>query len=99
MSRLSTLYRLGCPISLKYCLASFHADSTASEPLVVKKTRFEVAGRQLGQPLGQLDRPRVRVGPQREVGQLGGLRGRAASATSVRPCPIWLTNSPDSPSR
>jgi hypothetical protein len=38
------LYRLGSPVSLKYCLASFHADSTASEPLVVKNTRFRSPG-------------------------------------------------------
>ena len=44
MSRLITLYRPGSPVSLKYCLASFHADSTASEPLVVKKTRFSGPG-------------------------------------------------------
>ena len=44
MVRLSTLYRPGSPVSLKYCLASFHADSTASEPLVVKKTRFRFPG-------------------------------------------------------
>ena len=73
MARLSTLYRSGWPVSLKYCLASFHADSTASEPLVVKKTRFSVARRQVGQPGGQLDGLRVRVGPQREVGELGRL--------------------------
>jgi hypothetical protein len=35
----------------------------------------EVAGREYGQTLGEFDRPRVRVGPQREVGQLGGLAG------------------------
>src|ERR1035437_6100870 len=29
---------------LKYCLASFQADSTASEPLVVKNTRFRSPG-------------------------------------------------------
>ena len=44
MSRLSTLYRSGWPVSLKYCLASFQADSTASEPLVVKNTRFKSPG-------------------------------------------------------
>ena len=44
MSRLSTLYLPGSPVSLKYCLASFQADSTASEPLVVKKTRFRSPG-------------------------------------------------------
>jgi hypothetical protein len=72
MSRLSTLYRPGSPVSLKYCLASFQADSTASEPLVVKKTRFRSRGH-LGQPGGQLDGLRVRVGPQREVRELGRL--------------------------
>ena len=35
----------------------------------------EVAGGEHGQPLGELDRPRVGVGPQREVGELGGLPG------------------------
>ncbi len=44
MSRLSTLYRPGSPMVLKYCLASFQADSTASEPLVVKNTRFRSPG-------------------------------------------------------
>ena len=44
MSRLSTLYRVGSPVSLKYCLAIFQADSTASEPLVVKNTRFRSPG-------------------------------------------------------
>ena len=44
MSRLITLYRPGWPVSLKYCLASFHADSTASEPPVVKNTRFRSPG-------------------------------------------------------
>ena len=36
----------------------------------------EVAGGQVGQPLGQLDRLGVRVGPQREERQLAGLLGR-----------------------
>jgi hypothetical protein len=31
----------------KYCLAIFHADSTASEPLVVKKTRLRSPGARL----------------------------------------------------
>ena len=35
----------GLPASLKYCLASFHADSTASAPPVVKNTRFRSPGR------------------------------------------------------
>ena len=44
MSRLITLYLPGWPMALKYCLASFQADSTASEPLVVKNTRFRSPG-------------------------------------------------------
>jgi hypothetical protein len=40
MSRLSTLYRPGWPIVLKYCLASFQADSTASEPEVGELRRL-----------------------------------------------------------
>jgi hypothetical protein len=32
------------PVILKYCLASFHAVSTASPPPVVKKTRFRSPG-------------------------------------------------------
>ena len=39
-----TLYLPGLPVSLKYCLASFHALSTASPPPVVKKTRFRSPG-------------------------------------------------------
>ena len=31
-------------MSLKYCFAAFHADSTASPPPVVKKTRFRSPG-------------------------------------------------------
>ena len=76
IDRLITLYSIGLPVSLKYCRASFHALSTASPPPVVKNTRFEVAGREAREPLGQLDRRRVRVGPQREVRELAGLFGR-----------------------
>ena len=49
--------------------------STASEPPVVKKTRLRSPGVRRGQPLGQLDRLRVGVRPEREVGQLAGLLG------------------------
>ena len=38
------LTRSGWPICLKYWRANFQADSTASEPLVVKKTRFRSPG-------------------------------------------------------
>jgi hypothetical protein len=35
---------VGLPVSLKYCLASFQAVSTASPPPVVKNTRFSSPG-------------------------------------------------------
>ena len=35
---------VGLPTSLKYCLASFQADSTASEPPEVKNTRLRSPG-------------------------------------------------------
>ena len=44
MSRLITLERSGWPISRKYWRASFQADSTASEPPVVKKIRLQSPG-------------------------------------------------------
>ena len=39
-----TLVLDGLPVSLKYCLATFHAVSTASLPPVVKKTRLRSPG-------------------------------------------------------
>ena len=39
-----TLVFIGLPTSLKYCLAAFHAVSTASPPPVVKKTRLRSPG-------------------------------------------------------
>ena len=44
MAREMTLYLVGLPISLKYCLASFQAVSTASPPPVEKKTLFRSPG-------------------------------------------------------
>ena len=44
MSRLITLVRWGWPVMRKYWRASFQADSTASEPPVVKKTRLRSPG-------------------------------------------------------
>jgi hypothetical protein len=44
MDRLITLCLVGRPVSLKYCFASFHADSTASPPPVVKNTLFNSPG-------------------------------------------------------
>ena len=71
-----TLCFIGLPTSFQYCLASFQAVSTASPPPVVKKTRLRSPGAYCGEPLGQLDRARVGVGPQREERQLAGLLGR-----------------------
>jgi len=66
----------GSPVSLKYCLASFHAVSTASLPPVVKKTRSRSPGAAAASRW-ELDGRRVGVGPQREEGQLLRLsRGR-----------------------
>ncbi len=42
--RAITFVRAGWPIARKYARASFHADSTASDPPVVKNTRFRSAG-------------------------------------------------------
>ena len=42
--RLMTFTRSGCPMATKYCRASFHADSTASAPPVVKNTRLRSPG-------------------------------------------------------
>ena len=44
MSRLMTLVRCGCPVIRKYWRASFQADSTASDPPEVKKTRSRSPG-------------------------------------------------------
>ena len=44
MFRLITLVRSGCPIIPKYWRATFQADSTASEPPEVKKTRLRSPG-------------------------------------------------------
>ena len=42
--RAMTFVRPGCPMVRKYARANFHADSTASEPPVVKNTRFRSPG-------------------------------------------------------
>jgi hypothetical protein len=44
MAREMTLVLVGLPVSLKYCLASFQAVSTASPPPVVKNTRLRSPG-------------------------------------------------------
>ena len=42
--RLMTFTRSGWPMATKYWRASFHADSTASPPPVVKNTRLRSPG-------------------------------------------------------
>ena len=44
MLRLITFFRSGWPVTAKYWRASFQADSTASEPPVVKKIRLQSPG-------------------------------------------------------
>ena len=44
MAREITLYLLGLPVSLKYCLATFHAVSTDSPPPEEKNTLFRSPG-------------------------------------------------------
>ena len=44
MFRLMTFSRSGWPVTRKYWRASFHADSTASDPPVVKKIRLQSPG-------------------------------------------------------
>ena len=70
-----TLCLPGLPVILKYCLASFHAVSTASPPPLVKKTLVEVAGGVVGDALGELDGVGVGVGPERVERQFLGLLG------------------------
>ena len=98
MARLITLCLLGLPVSLKYCLASFHALSTASPPPVVKNTRLRSPGAYDASRSARS----IAVGwandhSGKKASSLACLA--AASASSVRPCPTCTTNSPDSPSR
>jgi hypothetical protein len=72
--RLITLCFNGLPVSLKYCLATPGAlDGLAAAGR--EEDAIQVARRVVGEPLGQLDRRRCRVGPQREEGQRLGLLG------------------------
>ncbi len=65
----------GLPVILWYWRASLSADSTASEPPLVKNTRLRSPGRETGDPGRQLDRARVRVGPVGVEAELLGLVG------------------------
>ena len=82
--RLITLCFIGLPVSLKNCLATFHARLDGLAAAGGEEDPVEVAGREVGEPLGQLDRLRVRVGPQREerelLGLLGGSLGQLGAA-------------------
>ena len=69
-----TFVLFGWPVSLWYWRTSLIADSTDSPPPEVKKTRFRSPGAS-GDPRGELDRARVRVGPGREEAELLGLVG------------------------
>ena len=66
---------IGLPTSFQYCLASFHGGLDGLATAGGEEDPVEVAGRAAGEPLGQLDRPRVGVGPQREERELARLRG------------------------
>src|SRR5882757_5647275 len=97
MDREITLYLPGLPVSLKNCLASFHALSTASPPPVVKKTRFRSPGaypatRSASSIAGGV--PNDHSGKKARVSACLA----AASANSARPWPTCTTNSPDRPS-
>ena len=84
--RAITLWRCPCPMARKYWRASFHADSTDSEPPLVKNTRFRSPGASVGEAGRELDRGRVRVGPDREVlERLGLARGRRRQVGAAVP--------------
>ena len=70
-----TLCFIGLPVSLKYCFASFQARLDGLAAAGGEEDPVEVAGGQRREPLGQLDRLGVGVGPQREERQLGRLLG------------------------
>ena len=97
MARQITLCLAGLAGQLKYCLASFHADLDGLAAAGREEDAVEVAGRVAGEPFGELDRRRVRVGPEREererLGLLGGRLGEL-----LRPWPTCTTNRPERPS-
>ena len=77
-------------MTLKYWRASFHADSTASLPPVVKKTRLMSPGASSDRRSASSMAARVGVAPHGEVSQLGGLAGTGLgelSAGRARPGP------------
>ena len=88
----------GLPVSLWYWRASLIAVSTASLPLLVKKTRLRSPGARPAMRAASSIDARVRVRPVREEAELLGLLG-AGRATSARPWPMFTQNSALSPSK
>ena len=98
MFRLTTFVLDGWPVNRKYCRASFHADSTASDPPVVKKTRLRSPGVRLAiRSARSIARGCAYVHSGKYASSDACFD--AASASSVRPWPIWLVKSPARPSR
>ena len=75
MDRDITLYLPGLPVSLKYCLASFHALSDGFAAAGGEEDPVQVARRVVGEALGQFDGRWRGERPQREEGQRLGLLG------------------------
>ena len=81
-----TFTRSGWPMARKYWRASFHAESTASAPPVVRNTRLRSPGARPASRSASSMAGGVGVGPQREVGEglgLGRPPPRAISAPAV----------------
>ncbi len=74
--RRATAFQRRSPRAWWYWRASFHADSTASEPPETKKTAVEIARRERRHLLRKLDRARMRVRPVRVERQLAHLLER-----------------------
>jgi hypothetical protein len=92
-----TLCLPGLPVSLKYCLASFQADSTASPPPVVKNTRLRSPGAiEAIRSASSTARGWAKDQSGKNASSLACLA--AASASSSRPWPTWTTNRPARPS-
>jgi len=85
-------------MAAKYCIASFHADSTASPPPLVKKTRFRSPG---ARPARRAARRIAGSVPKLHSGKYGNVRVwcSAAVASSCLPWPMLTVNRPLSPSR
>ena len=103
-ARAITLCRWPCPMARKYWRASFHADSTASEPPVVKNTRLRSPGARSARRAASSIAGRVRVasrsgstrasrpaarGLGEVVAAVADLHGeQAGQAVEVAGCPV-----------